>query len=129
QYGGFFWGVDDHGRMSPFFGDRKELYGESFAMYGAAAAYQATRDPKALLLAQNAFRWIDGHAHDAKNGGGFLWGSPGGENLGGKINQQPRTGGVSIRRKTKNHHPPVLRDFCALFEGWLEEKGDCAGVG
>src|SRR5262249_34695715 len=61
QYGGFFWGVDDRGKISPYFGDRKELYGESFAMYGAAAAYQATKDPKALQLGQHAFRWIDEH--------------------------------------------------------------------
>src|SRR5215471_19522122 len=32
QYGGFFWGVDDRGQISPYFGDRKELYGASFAM-------------------------------------------------------------------------------------------------
>jgi hypothetical protein len=38
--------------------------GMSFCLYGAAAAYQATQDPKALELAQRSYRWIDEHAHD-----------------------------------------------------------------
>ncbi len=71
QYGGFFWGLDDEGQISPLYSDGKDLYGISFDLYGAAAAYQATHDPKALELAQNTFRWIDQHAHDAKNGGYF----------------------------------------------------------
>ena len=69
--GGFFWGVDDKGAISPFYTDSKEMYGESFGLYGAAAAYAATRDPKALALAQKEFRWMEEHAHDSKNGGYF----------------------------------------------------------
>src|SRR5206468_11777761 len=71
QYGGFFWGVDDQGAISPFYTDSKEMYGESFGLYGAAAAYQATHDPKALALAQKEFRWMEERAHDSKNGGYF----------------------------------------------------------
>jgi len=73
KYGGFFWGLDDKGEVSNFYTDGKEMYGESFCIYGVAAAYQATHDPKALALAQNAFRWIDQHAHDSKNRGYFEW--------------------------------------------------------
>ena len=73
QHGGFFWGLDDTGKIAPQFTDGKDLYGMSFGLYGAAAAYQATKDPKALELAQKAFRWMDEHAHDAKNGGYFEW--------------------------------------------------------
>ena len=73
QYGGFYWGLDDKGQISPFYTDGKHLYGISFGLYGAAAAYQATKDPKALELAQKTFRWIDQHGHDAKNGGYFEW--------------------------------------------------------
>lgn len=73
QYGGFFWGVNDNGQITPFYSDGKELYGISFGIYGAAAAYQATHDPRALELAQKAFRWLDEHAHDARNGGYFEW--------------------------------------------------------
>src|SRR5258705_3043591 len=73
EYGGFYWGLDDKGQISPFYTDGKHLYGISFGIYGAAAAYGASKDPKALELAQKAFRWVDEHAHDAKNGGYFEW--------------------------------------------------------
>ena len=63
QYGGFYWGLDDKAQISPFYTDGKHLYGISFGIYGAAAAYGASKDPKALELAQKAFRWVDEHAH------------------------------------------------------------------
>src|SRR5512138_1765040 len=73
QYGGFYWGLDNQGNISSSYTDGKHLYGNAFALYGLAAAYQATQDPKALELAQKAFRWIDDHGHDAANGGYFEW--------------------------------------------------------
>jgi len=62
QYGGFYWGLDDKGQITSYYTDGKHLYGISFVLYGAAAAYQATHDPRALKLAQDAFHWIDDHA-------------------------------------------------------------------
>lgn len=47
QDGGFFWGLDDDGHITPAFTDGKQLYGIDFCIYGAAAAYQATGDPRA----------------------------------------------------------------------------------
>src|SRR5215470_13143209 len=118
QYGGFFWGLDDHGQISPYFGDRKELYGESFAMYGAAAAYLATKDPKALRLAQNAFRWIDEHAHDAKNGGYYEWLTREGKPLDATAESQSSSGGFPIGYKTMNTHIHLLESFSQLYEVW-----------
>ena len=71
QDGGFYWGLDDEGRVTPQFGDGKDLYGVGFCIYGLAAAYQATGDPRALELAKNGFLWTEQHAHDAANGGYF----------------------------------------------------------
>lgn len=71
QDGGFFWGLDDAGKVTPEFTDGKELYGISFCIYGASAAYQATGDPRALELAKRGFLWTDRHAHDPVNGGYF----------------------------------------------------------
>lgn len=121
QYGGFFWGVDDHGQISPYFGDRKELYGESFALYGAAAAYQATNDPKALQLAQNAFGWIDSHAHDTKSGGYFEWLTRDGKVLDAGAGSQPASGGFPIGYKTMNTHIHLLESFSRLYQIWKDD--------
>ena len=44
--GGFYWGLSEAGEVSPLYADGKQLYGMSFAIYGLAAAYQATNDPR-----------------------------------------------------------------------------------
>jgi cellobiose epimerase len=123
QYGGFFWGVNDHGQISQFFGDRKELYGESFALYGAAAAYKATNDPKALLLAQDAFHWIDAHAHDAKNGGYFEWLTRDGTVIEPDRNSaaQVLSGGFPLGYKTMNTHIHLLESLSQLYEVWKDD--------
>ena len=69
KYGGFYWGLDDNGQISSQYTDGKHLYGISFGLYGATAVYSATKDERALLLAQETLRWIDKHAHDTKSGG------------------------------------------------------------
>ena len=38
QDGGFFWILDDDGKVTPEFGDGKHLYGIAFCIYGLAAA-------------------------------------------------------------------------------------------
>ena len=123
QYGGFYWGVSDDGKISPAFTDGKHLYGISFDIYGATAAYQATKDPKALALAQKAFRWTDEHAHDAKNGGYFEWLTREGKVVPGDLD----TGKVShsfigpLGYKSMNSHIHLLESFSQLYEVWKDE--------
>jgi mannobiose 2-epimerase len=69
--GGLFWQVDLAGRPMAPFGDEKHAYGLSFAIYASAAAYAATKEPRALALAQATFEWLDKNARDREHGGYF----------------------------------------------------------
>ena len=68
QNGGFYWELN---AGVPGRGGEKHVYGNAFAIYALAADYESTRDARSLELAQTAFRWLEAHAHDGKNGGYF----------------------------------------------------------
>lgn len=117
QNGGFFWGLDDKG--APTRDGEKHVYGVSFAIYAACAAYKATRDPRALDLAQRAFRWLEAHAHDGKNGGYYealtRQGTPILAPVGTATSDEI---GTHYGLKTMNTHIHLLESLSALYAVW-----------
>ena len=69
EQGGFFWSVSED--REPERGGEKHLYGLSFAVYAAAALFQASGDDDALDSAKQAYFWLQSYAYDPINGGWF----------------------------------------------------------
>lgn len=66
QYGGVFWRLDPIGQPV---NDRKQTYGQAFAIYALSEYYRANGEPESLGMAQVLFELIEKHSHDSVHGG------------------------------------------------------------
>jgi mannobiose 2-epimerase len=120
QDGGFFWGLDDDGKVTPQFTDGKHLYGIAFCIFGASAAYKASGDPRALDLAKRGFQWANEHAHDREHGGYFEWLTRDGTPRKATVpNGQVAEGQIGpVDYKSMNTHIHLLEAFTELYQVW-----------
>jgi mannobiose 2-epimerase len=109
--GGFFWLVardgtprEEDGRLL------KQAYGQAFGIYALAAYYDVSRDTAALRLAQDAFRWLDAHAHDPVHKGYFNYMERDGTPL--------RAGLGRNSAKDQNSSIHILEAFTELYRVW-----------
>jgi cellobiose epimerase len=112
EHGGFYWLVSREGRPKREAEGRivKQAYGTAFGIYALAGYYDASRDPEALRLAQQAFRWLDVHAHDSVHGGYFNYLERDGAPM--------RNGFRSDAPKDQNSSIHILEAFAELYPHW-----------
>ncbi|MEI6232568.1 MAG: AGE family epimerase/isomerase [Planctomycetota bacterium] len=120
ENGGFFWSVDASGKPTNERGGEKHVYGISFGLYAASVNYKATKNPKALELANKTFDWLQKHAFDAAHKGYFEALTVKGEPiLNPPINPgEPQTDHIGTRygMKSMNTHIHLLEAFTAYNE-------------
>lgn len=112
EHGGFYWLVARDGMPRTEADGRtpKQAYGNAFAIYALAAYYDATRDSAALRLAQDAFRWLEAHAHDPEHGGYF--------NHLERDGTPMRAGFRGDPPKDQNSSIHLLEAFAELYQVW-----------
>ena len=122
ENGGFFWAMkrDEKGDYQPQRAGEKHVYGIAFAIYALSAAYQATGDNNALQLAQNAFYWLETHAHDARNGGYHEALTRAGKPIIASISDTQTSDVIGTRYgyKSMNSHIHLLEALSALHHVW-----------
>jgi cellobiose epimerase len=114
ESGGFYGLTLKDGTPEPNNIDKKELYGQAFAIYGLSLYYKVSNDSGALNLVKKAFMWLENNAHDKKYGGYFQHLHRNGKPVLPDENEQLPTAGL----KDFNSSIHALEALTTLYQVW-----------
>ncbi len=98
--------------------EAKTAYGNSFAIYGLAAYYDASGNKEVLDLAKKTFYWLEEHSHDSIHRGYYQSLKIDGTPI-ERTKAFPSTSNVGYKDQNSSIH--LLESFTALYKVWPDE--------
>ncbi len=119
ENGGFHTLLGINGDSLSLLSNGKSAYGNSFAIYGLATYFKASKDTSALNLAKKTFHWLEEKAHDSVYKGYFdVLQQDGSWML--EVTENDKNYDNFIRKDWKDQNSTIhlLESFTALYEVW-----------